>query len=65
MDKEYLDLVAKALVAILPDDHGFILMTVPFGDPEGRMNYVSLMNREDAINAVKTWLFHNGDDRCA
>jgi hypothetical protein len=56
-DKEYLKEAAKAVEAKLPDNHGFILLVVPYGGAsEHRLNYISSMRREDAINVLKEWL---------
>lgn len=53
-DKEYLQLIAERLHALLPDAHGFICLAFPFMG--GRMRYVSNCKREDAVKALKTWL---------
>jgi hypothetical protein len=45
-----------AQVATLPDNHGFILMVVPYGSGEGRLEYLSNLKREDAINLLKEFL---------
>lgn len=56
MDKEYLKEAARALEGKLPDNHGFILMVAPFSDQPGRMCYISNMQRESAVAALKEWL---------
>jgi mannose/fructose-specific phosphotransferase system component IIA len=61
MDKQYLTEAAKALHAKLPDNHGFILLTFPFGEsPKNRVAFVSNAKREDAIATLKEFLFRNG-----
>lgn len=56
MNKEYLNEACKALESKLPDNHGFIVLTMPFNDPSGRLCYASSLRREDAIKVLKTWL---------
>ncbi len=57
MDKEYLQLASREVVKRLPDNHGFILLTFPFGsDPGNRIAYASNAVRADAINALKEFL---------
>lgn len=61
MDREYLREMARLLEAKLPDNHGFILLTFPFGDdPGNRLNYTSNARREDAINVLKEFLIQAG-----
>lgn len=61
MDKQYLREMADVLKAKLPDNHGFILLTFPFGDDPGqRYQYISNAVREDAINALKEFLLKAG-----
>ena len=55
-DKEYLKLAAKAVQDKLPDDHGFILLAVPFERTDGRLTYISAIAREDAIAVMKEFL---------
>jgi hypothetical protein len=54
MDREYLNEMAKLLHAKLPDNHGFIMLAFPHEG--GRMFYVSNTQRNDAVNALKSWL---------
>jgi hypothetical protein len=62
MDKEYMNEAARAVDAKLPDNHGFILLAVPFGEGENkRLTYISSMKREDAIKVLKEWFFHIGE----
>lgn len=57
MNKEYLKEMGKVLESKLPDNHGFILLTFPFGDdPGSRINYMSNSQRADAINVLKEFL---------
>lgn len=62
MDKEYLNLAAKAVHERLPDNHGFILLAFPFNgtDENNRVAYVSNARREDAIKVLKEFLFRAG-----
>jgi hypothetical protein len=39
--------------------YGFVVMIFPFQDPDGRCNYISNVNRNDAANVVKEWLERN------
>lgn len=60
-DKEYLRDMARTLADRLPDNHGFILLTFPFGnDPGSRIAYISNAQRADAINAMKEFLIKAG-----
>ena len=55
--KQYLQDCAEEIAKRLPDNHGFILLTFPFGQQvNARIGYVSNARREDAINALKEWL---------
>ena len=40
----------------LPPGWGFVLMVFPFGEPPGRMNYVSNGKREDVVPAMKEFI---------
>lgn len=62
MDKEYLQIAAKAVQDKLPDHHGFILMAVPLEGGDGRLKYISSLKREDAINVLKEWLIKCGHE---
>lgn len=56
-NKEYMQKAAEAINAVLPDNHGFILLVAPYTEqPDGRLFYISSMSRESAINALKEWL---------
>jgi hypothetical protein len=57
LDKEYLRELARLIDSRLPDNHGFILLTFPFGDDAGtRCTYTSNAERESAIAAIKEFL---------
>jgi hypothetical protein len=60
--KGYLQRAATAIDHQLPDGHGFILLTFPFGGtPENNVvQYASNAERGDAVLAVKEWLFRMG-----
>lgn len=56
-DREYLKNMGRELQKHLPDNHGFILLTFPYGDDSGqRIAYMSSARREDAINVLKEFL---------
>ena len=55
-DKEYLKDAAKAVDALLPDHHGFIILAVPFAGGDRRLKYVSNLKREDAVRVLKEFL---------
>lgn len=61
MDKEYLKLACKAVEKHLPDNHGFILLTFPFG-VEGRVAYSSNGDRKDCIAMMKEFLIRTGNE---
>jgi hypothetical protein len=62
MSKEYLTLAAKAIHDKLPDNHGFLLLVVPFNaEGDGRTAYISNCEREDAIKLLKEFLFRIGE----
>lgn len=64
MDKEYLkEAAVVAIDAKLPDNHGFILLTAPYGEGENRrLTYISSMERATAISTVKEWLIKAGGE---
>ena len=63
MTRDTLQSAADAAKAQMPDNTGFILLTVPFGnDDEAIAQYISNMNREDAIKCLKVMLFRWGID---
>lgn len=60
---ETLQAAAKACHDKLPDHCGFLILVAPFGDPtdgDTQGQYISNMNREDAIKILKTMLFRFG-----
>jgi hypothetical protein len=62
LDKTYLREMARLLDAKLPDNHGFILLTFPFGnDPDRRVTYTASGERKDCINVIKEWLLRVGE----
>lgn len=56
MNANYIQLAATDLKKRLPDNHGFILLTVPTNNPNSTVRYISDLERKDAINLLKTWL---------
>ena len=48
--------LARFVKEELPPGWGFVLMAFPFGEPPGRMNYVSNGKREDVIPAMKEFI---------
>lgn len=61
MDKEYLKKAAKTVEAMLPDNHGFVLLTFPFNQEDGRVTYTASCSREESIKILKAMLFHWGE----
>ena len=61
-DKQYLKEVAKIVHATMPDGYGFIVISAPFNEGDNRMNYISNIQRADAIKLVKEWLFKAGEE---
>ncbi len=61
-DREYLKDMGRTLAARLPDNHGFLLLTFPFGEggDGGRIAYMSNAQRSDAINVIKEFLLKAG-----
>ena len=55
-DKQYLTDAGKAINALLPDHHGFILLAVPFKGGDKRVKYISNLKREDAIKVLKEFM---------
>lgn len=61
LDKNYLRELARMIDNKLPDNHGFILLTFPFGnDPNSRVTYTSNAKREEAIAAMKEFIITAG-----
>lgn len=64
-DKHYLQTAAERIEHALPDNQGFLLLTIPFNctDPEkNRTAYVSNCSRDDAIKMLKEFLFRCGHE---
>lgn len=62
-DKEYVRKLAKRLKNDLPDDHGFLLLTFPFGEnKDSKVHYTANCNREDAIKMLKNFLHRMGEE---
>ena len=55
-----MQLIAKTVKEQLPQGFGFFIMVFPFGDVEGRANYVSDGNREDVIKMMKEFIIRCG-----
>jgi hypothetical protein len=51
----HLQAIARSVDEQLPEGWGFILMTFPFNEPDGRLNYVANCTREDGIRIVRKW----------
>lgn len=62
--RDQLQAAAHAVANIIPDHKGFILLVAPYGNGESndRAEYVSNVNREDAIKILKTLLFRWGQN---
>jgi len=61
-DKHYLENSADSVKKCLPDNHGFLIVNQEFDNPESPVQYVSNMNREGAIKALKSLLFRWGEE---
>lgn len=59
-DTHYIQLAAEAAKAKLPDNYGILLFAVPLTGGDNRLRYCSSIPREQAIQVVKEWLYHNG-----
>lgn len=56
-DKKYIDDACKAVSAIIPDNHAFIVIAAPTeGQGDNRVCYGSSMERESAISLIKQLL---------
>lgn len=61
MDRQFLRDAAEAVKAKLPDNYSFIILATPFeGQGDGRLVYISNLERDGAINALKEWLLKCG-----
>jgi hypothetical protein len=56
LSAQYLQNAATEVSKYLPDNHGFILLTSPYGPPPNRIRYVSTLERESAISVLKQFL---------
>jgi hypothetical protein len=62
-DKNYLRELARIIDSKLPDNHGFILLTFPFGDdPGSRVTYTSNGKRQQCIAAMKEFIITVGGE---
>ena len=61
-DLEYLNDAAKAVDALLPDHHAFIIMAVPLSGGDQRLKYISNISRENAVKILKEFLIQSGDE---
>ncbi len=55
-DLEYLNEAGKAVSALLPDHHGFIILAVPYKGGDKRLKYISNLERESAILVLQEFL---------
>ena len=66
LDRQFLREAAQAVHSKLPDNYGFIVIAAPFsaadGSPggDGRMVYLSNIQRENAVAMLKEWLLKCG-----
>lgn len=51
--------IARAVKKRLPKNYGFFVLVFPFGDEQGRANYVSNGTREDVILSMKEFIRRN------
>lgn len=60
--KQYLQLIAEEINKRLPDNHGFILLAVPYSEDSSTktINYVSNCQREDAIRLIRRFVVEQG-----
>lgn len=65
--REVLNMLGTLLQKMLPENHGFVLLTYPHNEAK-RLYYVSNSDREDVVKAMeefiekteKTWGKHDG-----
>ena len=48
--------IAREIDERLPEGWGFVLMAFPFGEREGRLNYIANCQREDGLRVIREWL---------
>lgn len=58
--RERMQHIARLVDEELPHGWGFVVMAFPFGDAEGRMNYVSNASREDIQKVMVEWMKKGG-----
>jgi hypothetical protein len=54
--RDQMQKIARKVDEELPQGWGFAVLAFPFGEGEGRINYVSNGNREDVVKVVRQWL---------
>jgi hypothetical protein len=54
--RTHLQKIARMVDEELPENWGFVLMAFPYGEPDGRLNYVAKCKREDGIEIIRKWL---------
>jgi hypothetical protein len=54
--RDQLPKIAAMIDEELPEGWGFMLFAFPFGDEQGRCNYIAKCRREDAVKIVREWL---------
>lgn len=54
--RTHLQKIAWLIDEELPEGWGFLLMAFPYGEQDGRVNYVAKCQREDGIKVVREWL---------
>lgn len=57
--REDLSELARVLDEALPQGWGFVLLSFPFDDEPGRMNYISNAKREDVLKAMQEFIDKN------
>lgn len=57
-DVEYLQLCGQAVEHLLPDNHGFVIITFQFGTPNAKVRYCSNANRRGVMAALKGLINH-------
>lgn len=54
--RETLQAIGRVIDEALPQGWGFFLMSFPFNDAEGRMNYIANSQREDVIKLMHEFI---------
>lgn len=60
-DKEYLRLACISVEKVLPDNTGFLLLTMPMNTENAHVAYAANINRKEAIQLLKEYLFRIGE----